>query len=151
MELFEAKVKYDKICEDGVIKKIPEQYVVEALSFTEAEARVTKDIAQFSSGEFEVSDLKRSRVTEVIENEDAAADTWYKATVAFVTIDEKTDKEKRTLSYFLIQGKDLNDARETLLKWLGKGMADYVVVSIAETKILDILRYVAPTESEKKD
>ncbi len=90
-------------------------------------------------------------MTEVIESEDVEADTWYKATVAFVTIDEKTDKEKRTLSYFLIQGKDLNDARETLLKWLGKGMADYVVVSIAETKFLDILRYVAPTEAEKKD
>ena len=110
MELFEVKVKYDKIVENGLIKKIPEQYVVDALSFTEAEERITQEISVFSSGEFEVTDIKKARITEVIESEDAAADKWYKARVAFIVIDEKTEKEKRAIQTMLVQGTSLQTA-----------------------------------------
>ena len=148
MELFEVKVKYDKICENGLIKKVPEQYLVDAMSFAEAEERATKEIAQFSSGEFEVTDIKRAKVAEVIESEDAAADTWYKGRVAFIIIDEKTEKEKRAMQTMFVQSTSSDAAMASLQKFLSTGMADWVVVGITETKILDVIRYQAPEEKK---
>ena len=147
MELFEVKVKYDKVVENGLIKKIPEQYVVDALSFTEAEERITKEVAQFSSGEFEVTDIKKARITELIESEDAAADKWYKARVAFIIIDEKTEKEKRAMQTMLVQGTTLETALESLRSFLSKGMADWVIAGIVETQIMDVIRYTAPQQN----
>ena len=146
MELFEVKVKYDKIVENGVIKKVPEQYVVDALSFTEAEERITKEVAVYSSGEFEVTDIKKARITEVIESEDAAADKWYKARVAFIIIDEKTEKEKRAVQTMLVQGTSVNAALASLEKTLSSGMGDWIVVGITETQIMDVIRYKAPQQ-----
>ena len=146
MELFEVKVKYDKIVENGVIKKVPEQYVVDALSFTEAEERITKEVAVYSSGEFEVTDIKKARITEVIESEDAAADKWYKARVAFIIIDEKTEKEKRAVQTMLVQGTSVNAALASLEKTLSSGMGDLIVVVITETQIMDVIRYKAPQQ-----
>ena len=146
MELFEVKVKYDKIVENGVIKKVPEQYVVDALSFTEAEERITKEVAVYSSGEFEVTDIKKARITEVIESEDAAADKWYKARVAFIIIDEKTEKEKRAVQTMLVQGTSVNAALARLEKTLSSGMGDWIVVGITETQIMDVIRYKAPQQ-----
>lgn len=146
MELFEVKVKYDKIVENGVIKKVPEQYVVDALSFTEAEERITKEVAVYSSGEFEVTDIKKARITEVIESEDAAADKWYKARVAFIIIDEKTEKEKRAVQTMLVQGTSLEAALETLRTSLSRGMGDWLVAGITETQIMDVIRYKAPQQ-----
>ena len=151
MELFEVKVKYDKIVENGLIKKIPEQYVVDALSFTEAEERITKEVAVFSSGEFEVTDIKKARITEVVEAEDAAADKWYKARVAFIVIDEKTEKEKRAIQTMLVQGTSLQDALATLQKSLSSGMQDWLIVGIVETQIMDVFRYSAPQQKEQQD
>lgn len=148
MELFEVKVKYDKIVENGLIKKIPEQYVVDALSFTEAEERITKEIAVFSSGEFEVTDIKKARITEVIESEDAAADKWYKARVAFIIIDEKSEKEKRAVQTMLVQGTTLQTALSTLEKYLSSGMQDWLIVGLTETQIMDVIRYQAPQQEK---
>lgn len=149
MELFEVKVKYDKVVENGLIKKIPEQYVVDALSFTEAEERITAEVSVFSSGEFEVTDIKKARITEVIEADDAAADKWYKARVAFIIIDEKTEKEKRAMQTMLVQGTSLETALDTLRTWLSRGMGDWVIAGITETQIMDVLRYHAPEKDEK--
>lgn len=148
MELFEVKVKYDKIVENGLIKKIPEQYVVDALSFTEAEERITKEIAVFSSGEFEVTDIKKARITEVIESEDAAADKWYKARVAFIIIDEKSEKEKRAVQTMLVQGTTLQTALTSLEKYLSSGMQDWLIVGLTETQIMDVIRYQAPQQEK---
>lgn len=148
MELFEVKVKYDKIVENGLIKKIPEQYVVDALSFTEAEERITKEIAVFSSGEFEVTDIKKARITEVIESEDAAADKWYKARVAFIIIDEKSEKEKRAVQTMLVQGTSLQTALSALEKYLSSGMQDWLIVGLTETQIMDVIRYQAPQQEK---
>ena len=148
MELFEVKVKYDKIVENGLIKKIPEQYVVDALSFTEAEERITKEIAVFSSGEFEVTDIKKARITEVIESEDAAADKWYKARVAFIIIDEKSEKEKRAVQTMLVQGTTLQTALSALEKYLSSGMQDWLIVGLTETQIMDVIRYQAPQQEK---
>jgi hypothetical protein len=148
--MFEVIVKYDKIVENGLIKKVPELYVVDAVSFTEAEKRVTEEISVFSSGEFEVTNMKKVPVTELIESDDASADTWYRARVGFIIIDEKTEKEKRAYQYMLVQATSLEKAHETLTKFLKTGMSDWVVAGIVETKIMDVIRYKAPASTGGK-
>ena len=94
MEWFECKVQYDKTQENGLIKSTKEAYLVDALSFTEAEETITKEMEPFMSGEFVVSDIKRARIAELFENEDLNADRWYRVKVGFISFDEKTEKEK---------------------------------------------------------
>ena len=57
-EWFECKVRYDKTMETGLLKKTTETYIVEALSFTEAERRFIEEMTPFISGEFTVTDIK---------------------------------------------------------------------------------------------
>ena len=99
---FECKVIYDKMMENGVVKKVNEPYLVDALSFTEAEARIIEERTPFISGEFSVSAVKRTKISEIFRDENA--DKWYLAKVALITIDEKTAVEKRTVSQILVAG-----------------------------------------------
>lgn len=138
---FECKVKYDKIQEKDLIKKVNEVYIVDALSFTEAEKRFLEEIEPFMSGDFEITDIRRARISELVESEDLQADRWYKAKVAFITIDEKTEKEKRAVQTFLIQSTDLQTALQQTIKAMEQTLGDWLVVSIAETKIMDVFKY----------
>jgi hypothetical protein len=140
-EWFECKVRYDKVMEDGLIKKVTESYLVDALSFTEAEKRFLEEIEPFMSGEFVVTDIRRARISELFENEDTQADRWFKAKVAFITIDEKTEKEKRSVQTMMVQAADFKDALTNLEKNMAGTLGDYVIASIAETKIMDVYRY----------
>lgn len=143
MQLFEVKVKYDKMGDNGVIKRSSELYVVDAISFTEAEERIIKEVEPFISGEFEVDNIKKIRVVELIESNDANADKWYKARVGYITIDEKTEKEKVTVQLMLVQGASLPEALAELQKALDKGLGDCIIKSITETQILDVYRHEA--------
>ncbi len=145
-EWFECKVRYDKTSEDGLIKKVTETYLVDALSFTEAEKRFLEEIEPFMSGEFVVTDIKRAKISELFESEDLQADRWFKAKVAFITIDEKTEKEKRTVQTMMVQAAEFKDALQNLEKNMAGTLGDYVVTSIAETKIMDVYRYVPKDE-----
>ena len=89
MEWFECKVKYDKTMENGLIKQVTEAYLVDALSFTEAERRFLEEIEPFMSGEYMVTDIKRAKIAELFESNDGLADRWFKCKVAFITLDEK--------------------------------------------------------------
>jgi len=140
-EWFECKVRYDKVLEDGLIKKVTETYLVDALSFTEAEKRFLEEIEPFMSGEFTVTDIRRARISELFESEDLQADRWFKAKVAFITIDEKTEKEKRTVQTMMVQATDLKDALNNLEKNMAGTLGDYVFTSLAETKIMDVYKY----------
>lgn len=143
MQLFEVKVKYDKQAENGIIKRSSELYVVDAISFTEVEERIIKEVEPFISGEFEVDNIKKIRVVELIESNDATADKWYKARVGYITLDEKTEKEKVTVQLMLVQGASLQDALVELQKTLEKGLGDSIIKSITETQILDVYRHEA--------
>ncbi|MBQ7181286.1 MAG: DUF4494 domain-containing protein [Bacteroidaceae bacterium] len=145
-EWFECKVRYDKVSEDGLIKKVNETYLVDALSFTEAEKRFLEEIEPFMSGEFVVTDIKRAKISELFECEDLQADRWFKAKVAFITIDEKTEKEKRTVQTMMVQAAEFKDALNNLEKNMAGTLGDYVIASIAETKIMDVYRYVPKDE-----
>lgn len=145
-EWFECKVAYDKTMEDGLIKKVKETYLVDALSFTEAEKRFLEEIQPFMSGEFVVTDIKRAKIAELFESVDSQDDRWFKAKVAFITLDEKTGAEKRTAQFMLVQAADLRVAVKNLDKGMSNTLGDYVIVSIAETPIMDIYRYIANSD-----
>ncbi|MGN1260749.1 MAG: DUF4494 domain-containing protein, partial [Alloprevotella sp.] len=95
-EWFECKVKYEKTMDDGKVKKVNEPYLVDAISFTEAEKRIIEEIKPFMTGEFQVSDIKRARYAELFETAEESADRWFKAKLTFITLDEKSGAEKKT-------------------------------------------------------
>ncbi len=146
MEWFECKVQYDKTQENGLIKSTKEAYLVDALSFTEAEETITKEIEPFMSGEFVISDIKRARIAELFENEDLNADRWYKVKVGFITLDEKTEKEKVVTQTDLVQAISLQNAIETLEKGMQGTLGDYKIISVAETPLMDVFRHKVEEE-----
>ncbi|MBO4906708.1 MAG: DUF4494 domain-containing protein [Bacteroidaceae bacterium] len=140
-EWFECKVRYDKTLETGLLKKVTETYLVEALSFTEAEKRFIEEMTPYITGEFEVTDIRRARLTELFESIDNNADRWFKAKVAYVVLDEKTGQEKRTNQLMLIQAADFREAVANLDKGMKGTLGDWVIVTLAETPIMDVFRY----------
>lgn len=142
---FECKVRYDKLMDNGVVKKVTEPYLVDALSFTEAEARIIEEQTPFISGEFSVNAVKRSKISEIFR--DDSADRWYLAKVAFITIDEKTAVEKKTVSQILVAGSDFKGAYSNFLDGMKSTLADYELVSLAETPLMDVYaaKLAAPT------
>ena len=144
---FVCKISYEKTMENGMNKKVTEPYLVDALSFTEAEARIIEEMTPFISGEFSVSDVSRARYSELFYAEDSSADKWYKVKLGFITLDEKTGSEKKTFTNVLVQASDLRDAVKRLDEGMKGNMADYIIVSVAETPIMDIYPYEAEPES----
>ena len=140
-EWFECKIRYEKVMEDGLQKKVTEQYVVDALSFTEAEQRITEEMSSYISGTFEVADIKKATYKEIFFSDDELADRWYKTKLQFITIDEKTEKEKRTSIYYLVQAGTLNGAVKNIDSVMGTTMIDYVITSVAETPLMDVYEY----------
>lgn len=133
---FETKLRYDKMMENGMVKKVTEPYLVDALSFTEAEARITEEASPFNSGEFTVSAAKKSNISEIFYDE--TGDRWYRVKVAFITIDEKKGTEKKKASYIMVQASDFISAHQRFLEGMKGTMADYEILSISETAIMDV-------------
>ena len=139
-EWFECKVKYDKTMENGLIKTTTDTYLVDAISFTEAEKRFIEEIEPYMTGEFVVSDIKRAKLSEIMESEDLTDDKWFKARVAYITPDEKKGTEKRSVQTILIQAKDFHTSLKNLDKGMHGTLGDWAIVSITETKIIDIYK-----------
>ncbi|HIU38872.1 MAG TPA: DUF4494 domain-containing protein [Candidatus Limisoma intestinavium] len=135
---FECKVKYDKLAENGQQKTVTEPYLVDALSFTEAEARIIEEITPFISGEFKVTAVKRTNIAEIFWNE--AGDRWYKVKVNFITIDEKTAVEKKTANFIMVQAEDFKSAFENFMAGMKGTMSDFEIASISETLIMDVYK-----------
>ena len=138
---FECKIRYEKVMEDGLQKKVNENYVVDALSFSEAETRITEEMSSYISGEFEVADIKKAAYKEIFFTDDNIADKWYKAKLQFITIDEKTEKEKRSSVTYLVQAGSMNGAMKNIDEVMGGTMIDYVVASVVETTLMDVYEY----------
>lgn len=147
-EWFECKVQYEKVMEDGIQKKVTELYTVEALSFTEAEARIIEEMSAYINGEYEVKDIKKAKYKEIWLSDDANADRFYQAKIQFITIDEKTEKEKRSNFVCLVQAATLNGAIKGIDEVMGGTMIDYTSVEAKETKILDVIEYVVKNKEE---
>lgn len=135
---FECKVRYDKTMENGSVKKVNEPYIVDALTFTEAEARIIEEMTPFISGEFSVSAVKRTKINEIFF--DDRADKWYMARVAFIQIDEKTAVEKKSISQYLVAASNFKEAFDNLEEGMKTTLADYEIASIAETMIMDVYK-----------
>ena len=140
-EWFECKIRYEKVMEDGLQKKVTESYVVDALSFSEAEERIIEEMSSYISGEFDVADIKKASYREVFFADQDAADKWYKAKLQFITFDEKTDKEKRSNVYYLVNAGSFNVAVKNIEEMMGGTMIDYVIASMSETTTMDVFEH----------
>ena len=145
---FECKIRYEKVMDDGLQKKVTESYVVDALSFSEAEERIIEEMSSYISGEFDVTDIKKAAYKEIFFSDEEMADKWYKAKLQFITIDEKTEKEKRSTVTYLAQAGSFNGAVKNIEEVMGGTMIDYVIASVAETTLMDVFEY---SKGDKKD
>lgn len=146
---FECKVRYDKTLETGMIKTVTEPYLVDAMSFTEAEAKIIEEMQPFMSGEFTVSDIKRVKFSDTFFNE--TGDRYYKAKLYFITLDEKSGAEKKTAVNMLVQAKELKEAVEIVETEMKKTMIDYLFASVNETAIMDVFRHSAENKSKTEE
>lgn len=144
---FLCKVSYEKILENGMQKKVTEPYLVDALSFTEAEARIIEEMSPFITGEFTVSAVGRAKLSEVFFNEDG--DRYYKAKIYFITLDEKSGIEKKTAAQILVQASNLKEAITVLEEGMKGTLADYTIASIAETQIMDVYPFDLSTQTDE--
>ena len=160
-EYFEVGVRYDRTNENGIPVKVTEQYLVDAMSFTEAEARITSEVAQYyTSGDFKVMTIKRSKISEITidkygiasdvaaeakkltgENKHANSDVdrFYKVKVNWIDFDEKTLKEKLTPQYYLVAAGSLDAAHDVIRQYLHGTVRDYDVATVDESKIVDVI------------
>ena len=121
---FECKIRYEKIMEDGLQKKVTEVYTVDALSFSEAEERITEEMSSYISGEFEVADIKKAVYKEIFFSDEEMADKWYKT------------------------AGSLHGAVKNIEEVMGGTMIDYVIASVAETSLMDVFEYQTKTKAE---
>ena len=145
---FEAKVCYEKVMEDGLQKKVTELYVIDALSYSEAETRIMDEMSSYISGEFDVADLKKAAYKEVFFSDKETDDRWYKAKLVFITIDEKTDKEKRSAVTYLVQAATFDGAVKNINAVMNGTMIDYEKSNIADTKVMDVFEYGKSDKTE---
>lgn len=134
---FLSTVRYEKTMENGLNKTVSEQYLFDALSFTEAEARTIEELKPYISGEFSIPQIVKPRISELMLSEDVSADRYYKVKVSFITLYEKSGAEKKTNSFILVQASDFKNAYDRFIEGMKGTMADYEIVSIVETQILD--------------
>lgn len=140
-EWFETAIRYDKLQDNGTSKTVTEKYVVDAVSFSEAEETIIAEMRLYVSGELKVAAIQRAPYSEVFFSEDAKDDRWYKVKVSLITLDEKSGKEKRTATVYLVQAATLEKARATMAHVMDSGMQDWEIVSVVETMFMDVFEH----------
>ena len=138
---FECKVSYEKTLENGLTKKVTEPYIIDAMSYAEAEGRIISEMQPYMSGEFSISGIKEVAFSDIFFNDSDAADLWFKCKLSFITLDERTGSEKRSNCYMLVQASDIRDAIKHLDEQMKGSIGDYIIASVAETKIMDVYPY----------
>ena len=140
---FECKVKYLKVMENGLQKPVTEAYLVDALSYTEAESRFIEEIRPFMHDEFEVDSITRVKISDIFFNDKESADKWYKCKLSFITVDEKSGAEKRSNAFFFVQASDLREAIKYLDEQMKGTIGDWEIIAVQETLIMDVYPYEA--------
>ncbi|MDR1273782.1 MAG: DUF4494 domain-containing protein [Odoribacteraceae bacterium] len=143
---FECKVKYLKVGDDGKEKKVSELYLLDALSYTEAEGRITAELSAMIQGDYEIAGLKRSSISEWVVSNDGNDDKWFKAKISIIDADHLTGKEKRSHQYFLVAGATLERALANLQESLSTYIVPYEIASLADTAFVDVLPYEVKDE-----
>lgn len=144
----ECKIRYEKVMENGMNKKVTEPYLVDALSFTEAEARIIEEMTPYITGEFTVSDIKRTNYSELFPSDNPEDDRWYKCKLVYITLDDKSGAEKRTSTHILVEAADVDSAKRNLDEGMKGTMADYLVASVIETPLMDVFPYSGESKAE---
>lgn len=143
---FEVGVKYSKVNENGREVKVTEMYLLDAVSFGEAESKIYKEMAQIVSGEFTVTKICRTNLSEIIPSD--TGDRWFKGKVTFITFDEESGKEKRVSQFVLVYADSVDEAFKKIMEAMKGMMADFEITSISESPILDVFPYEAPIEKQ---
>ena len=134
---FECRVSYDKVQENGAIKRITESYLVEAENFTEAEDRITRSMQPYISGDFTVSAVRRRNYDTVLEGN---GDTYYRVKIICITIDERSGAEKKNNLFLLVQAEGFGAAMGDARDFMRNSMEDWTFHTITETSILEVFR-----------
>jgi hypothetical protein len=138
---FLGSLKYEKVMENGKEKKVTEKYLIDALSVTEAEARLIEEMSPFISGDFSIKAVVDTKYAEVVPSDNEADDTWFKCKLRYITLDEKTGAEKTTTTNMLVQAADLRQAVKNLDEHMKGTIADYRIESVSDSKIMDVYPY----------
>nr|DAT44496.1 MAG TPA: protein of unknown function (DUF4494) [Caudoviricetes sp.] len=138
---FEVKVKYTKVDEDGRQRKVSKLYLLDAVSFTEAESRIIEELREIIQGDFYIEAIKKSNITELVESKDGNDDKWFKAKVAIIDADSISGKEKRSNQYFLVAGSDVDKSLENLQKALSTYVVPFEIVQVGDSNIMDVFPY----------
>ena len=134
---FEVTVRYERMLDDGSMKKVSETYVTEAVSFSEVEKRIMNEVGKNVRGGLEVKRIAPASYKEVIFSDNTADEHWFKAKVSFITLDEKSGKEKRSTTPYLVQADSFDDAVSIINAFM-QSSGDYLKATVSETKILDV-------------
>ena len=143
---YECKVKYRKTDETGGQKITTEPYLVDAMSYTEAESRITEEMSAYISEEFKITNIKMANYAEIhlFEN----ADRWFKSKVSLLAYDEESGKERKTSMYLLVQANDVKEAFDNTTGVMKGTMGDYTIPAISESPIMDVFPYFSGEEGE---
>ena len=147
---FHATIAYMKVCEDGRERKVRESYLLDAMSYTEAEARIMHEMESTIKGDYYISSLKKSNITELVPSDDETDDRWYKAKIAIIDADEISGREKSSYQYYLVAASNINRALENLEKSLSTFVVPYEVYSISDTEFMDIFPYFSDEDDNKE-
>lgn len=142
-----CKVKYQKEEENGRMKNVNEPYLVDAMSFTEAEARIYEELGSVIRGEFVVSGISKSKIIDVFHYDDS--DVWYKCKITY-SVEEESGKEKKIKHYMLVSASDVKQAYERIYESLDNMLVTFSVPEVVETPILEIFPYISEEEKEQK-
>jgi hypothetical protein len=139
---YECKIRYEKTTETGEQKKVSELYAVDALSFTEAESNIIKEMSDFIQGVFEVKGIKEAPYGEIFFSDNTSDDKWFKVKLCFITLDEKTEKVKKSNVLYLVQANNIKNAISNVEAVMSKTMIEYTIKSVTETQIFDVYEQI---------
>ena len=134
---FEVKITFDKTLENGKEKKVSELFLVDAVSFTEAEAKITAEFSPLPN--FKVKSIRQYKVAEIVNKTNLDDSRYFKCKLNFITLDEKSGNEKKTAVYMLVDAETLDKAKALLAEHMKSTLSDYVIEKIEETKIMALI------------
>ncbi len=143
---YECKVKYRKTDESGVQKMTTEPYLVDAISYTEAESRINEEMSAYVSEEFKITNIKVANYAEIHPFENS--DRWFKSKVSLIAYDEESGKERKSNMYLLIQANDVKEAFDNTNEAMNNTMGDYTIPAVAESPIMDVFPYFSGEEGD---
>lgn len=145
---FTVKVKFDSQGENGLITPVTEAFLIDALSYAEAEKRILEEVRPYAtSNEIEIKDIRKAKIAELFCNE--GGDKWYRCKINYIIIDEDKGIEKKAPQIMMVQASKFKDAVDTLIERMKSALGDYEIDTVSETKILDVFFYqVADAEAK---